>query len=206
MALSRPEINATDPTGRYRHEIAITDKLIYIFGGGTADRVFELKEIPAFDIENRQWLSLSTIPDPKEEFPKPRKCHSLVQQTYKNSDDLEETDVYIVGGNNSEASLSDIWKLSLRTLQWTKYRQAFKHTIFFHDSCITSDGCLYTFGGITTNGQRTNSLYKIWVKIPKLSAIAWESLLHYYPNIARAPKNYMLEKGVPQNYADRVHL
>lgn len=206
LALSRPEINPEHPIGRYRHEIAIDDRYIYIFGGGTADAVFDLKTLPVYDLEEKKWNQITTLPDPDEGYPKPRKCHSLVQHTTKDVYENEETCVFVAGGNYQGGPLNDIWKLSLKTLRWMRFRQTcLRSSLFFHDACITPDGAMYIFGGITTNTTRTNDLFKIWVTIPKLSAIAWESLIHYFPRIYQAPKNFMLEKGVPMDFVNRVH-
>jgi len=207
LAISRPEIDPIEPIGRYRHEICIDERYIYILGGGTADQVFDLKTLPVYDLINRKWDKILTHPDPDDGYPRPRKCHSLVQHTTKGDvDDAEETSVYIAGGNNQAGPLNDVWRLSLTTRRWTRFKATgLRTTLYFHDACITSDGCMYIFGGITTNTSRTNNLYKMWVRVPKLSAIAWEALLHYYPFINRASKQFMLERGVPLRFANRVH-
>lgn len=145
-------------------------------------------------------------PDTVSGYPKPRKCHSLVQHTTTDVDGTEETCVYIAGGNASGVPLNDIWKLSLKTYRWMLFKQTnLQSSLFFHDACITPDGAMYIFGGISTLSTRTNNLLKMWVTIPKLSAIAWEALVHYYPRISQASKGFLLEKGVPLEFAGRVH-
>ena len=206
LAISRPEIDPDHPIGRYRHEIAIDDRYIYIFGGGTSDQVFDLKKLPVFDLVENKWKTIMTYPDPEKNYPKPRKCHSLVQHTTKDVYGNEETCVYIAGGITHHGPHRDIWKLSLKTRRWTLFRKtSLGTTLFFHDACITTDGCMYIFGGITTNSSRSNKLLRIWVTIPKLSVISWEALIHYFPQIHMASKNYMLESGVPLHFASRVH-
>jgi hypothetical protein len=143
LAISRPEIDPIQPIGRYRHEIAIDSRYVYIFGGGTADQVFDLKVLPVYDLIERRWNKIETYPNYDEEFPKPRKCHSLVQHTSKNISGEDETFVYIVGGNNQSGPLGDVWKLSLKTRQWFCFKKAgLKTTLFFHDACISNDGCM----------------------------------------------------------------
>lgn len=206
LAISRPEIDPIEPIGRYRHEIAIDSRYIYIFGGGTADQVFDLKTLPVYDLTHRKWDRIETYADNDDKYPKPRKCHSLVQHTVKHDNDEEETFVYILGGNNQAGPLNDVWRFSLKTHRWLCFKKAgLRTSLYFHDSCITSDGCMYIFGGITSNTQRTNNLYKMWVTIPKLSAMAWDAILHYYPFITCASKKFILQKGVPIRFADRVH-
>jgi Galactose oxidase, central domain/Kelch motif len=140
LAISRPEIDSIQPIGRYRHEIAIDSKYIYIFGGGTSDQVFDLKILPAFNLAERKWEHIETYPDKDDKYPKPRKCHSLVQHTLKDED---ETFVYIVGGNNQIEPLNDVWRLSLKTRRWFCYKKAsLRTTLYFHDACLTNDGCM----------------------------------------------------------------
>lgn len=143
LAISRPEIDPIQPIGRYRHEIAIDSRYIYIFGGGTADQVFDLKELPVYDLLERKWNRIDTHPNTDDEYPKPRKCHSLVQHTLKDADGGEETFVYIVGGNNQSGPLNDVWRFSLKTRRWFCFKKSgLRTTLYFHDACITSDGCM----------------------------------------------------------------
>lgn len=143
LAVSRPEIDPIQPIGRYRHEIAIDSKYVYIFGGGTSDQVFDLKTLPIFDIIERKWNRLETYPNSSDQYPQPRKCHSLVQHTVKDSNGDDETFVYIVGGNNQGGPLNDVWRLSLKTRKWFCYRKAaLRTTLYFHDAALTSDGCM----------------------------------------------------------------
>jgi hypothetical protein len=143
LAISRPELNPDHPIGRYRHEIAIDSQYVYIFGGGTADQVFDLKKLPVYDYVNRKWSHIETYPTSYDLYPNARKCHSLVQHTLKDINDEEETFVYIVGGNNQSGPLNDVWRLSLKTRQWFCYRRAeLLTTLYFHDAAITSDGCM----------------------------------------------------------------
>lgn len=52
-----------EPPGRYRHEVAFDGRNIYILGGGTAEEVYDFSEIPAFDIEKREWNKRKTLRD-----------------------------------------------------------------------------------------------------------------------------------------------
>lgn len=143
LAKSRPEIDPIEPIGRYRHEIAIDSRYVYIFGGGTADQVFDLKILPVYDIVARKWDRIETYPNSYDKYPKPRKCHSLVQHTVKDLDGNDETFVYIVGGNNQTGPLNDVWRLSLKTRHWFCYREAgLRTTLYFHDAALTSEGCM----------------------------------------------------------------
>lgn len=143
LAMSRPIIDPAQPIGRYRHEIAIDSNYVYIFGGGTSDQVFDLKKLPVFDLNEKKWNYIETYPNSNEQYPKPRKCHSLVQHTLKNLYGEDETLVYIVGGINQSGPLNDVWRLSLKTRQWHCYRKAaLRTTLYFHDAALTNDGCM----------------------------------------------------------------
>lgn len=209
MAESRPEINELDPPGRYRHEIAHDNKSIFILGGGASEHTFGLKNLPAFDTDTRKWSVVHTQFDPKTKtYPSRRKCHSLVQYTNSRGDQ----EVVIAGGVSGIKELDDIWKLNLRSLQWTKLGATIPTNLFFHDSAIASNFCMYIFGGIVSGNAnrrlhtrtRTNAVYKIYVDIPKLSDIAFEALIFYNPGIVNRNFSEIVEMGVPIEYANKI--
>lgn len=193
-----------DPKGRYRHEIAHDSTHLYILGGGTSEHTFDLEKVPAFDFTINKWTTIKTKPDANEKknggYPEPRKFHSCVQQ---NTDDGIE--VIIAGGYQTNSiQFDDIWKLNLRTYQWTRYAQTkLPTTLHFHDAAIGSNGCMYVFGGIF-DGSRSNRLHKMWPRIPKLSDMCWEALQHYHPALSKADTSTLLQHGIPQKYAMQV--
>ncbi|XP_053677109.1 kelch domain-containing protein 10 homolog [Anopheles nili] len=196
-----------DPSGRYRHELAYDDYKIYVIGGGTSDSVFILTNIPAYDMKANKWEYLATKPDPLANLPgipSARKCHSCVQ--IRTDQGLE---VVVAGGYDGISYFRDIWKLNLSTLQWKKMQKSnLPYPLFFHDAAVTSDGCMHIFGGIKFSNNttvRTNTLYKMWTTIPRLSVIAWEAMLHYIPNMHNRTKEELLEAGIPRQFVERVH-
>lgn len=52
---------------------------------------------------------------------------------------------------------------------------------------------------------RTNDVFKIWLKIPTLKEICWEALLHYNSKIRLSSHTELLNMGIPQDLASRVH-
>lgn len=195
-----------DPKGRYRHEIAYDDDYVYIFGGGTQNESFDLETVPAYSFDENKWIYIKTKADPNTQtnggYPEPRRFHSCIQQ-----DTDDGIEVVIAGGYISQGKyLNDIWKLNLRTHQWQRFAQTqLPYSLFFHDAATTGNGSMYIFGGVT--GQttlRTNDLHKMWTKIPKLSEISWEALIHYRPSLLDKNKPELLEIGVPQKFAERV--
>lgn len=185
--------------------MAFDGTFIYILGGGTASNCYDLQDIPAFDIKNKRWEFIKTLPDPS--FPSPggypyaRKCHSCIQ--YKAVDNVVH--VVIAGGYDDIFHFDDIWCLNLKTYQWLRLKTAkLPQPLFFHDAAASDDGCMFIFGGIMLEEnnvkRRVNDIYKMWMKIPKLSAICWEAVLHYYPNIKNNNTEKLLEMGIPKNF------
>lgn len=194
-----------DPKGRYRHEVACDQKYIYLFGGGTRDQTFDMESIPAFDYALNKWTFIRTKPDNNVEanggFPQPRKFHSCVQQDTENG-----LEVIVAGGYKSDGIyFDDVWKLSLENQQWMRFSQtSLPHQLYFHDATSYRNGCMYIFGGTTHSGTRTNDLHKMWVRIPKLSEICWEAVLHYWPKLPSADSKKLLHIGIPQEFVNRT--
>ncbi|XP_050098285.1 kelch domain-containing protein 10 homolog [Anopheles aquasalis] len=202
----RPNIRE-DPEGRYRHELAFDDSRIFVLGGGTSDAAFVLSTVPVYDTRTNQWEYAITKPDPRARvpgIPAPRKCHSCVQIRTDTG-----VEVIVAGGYDGVTYFRDIWKLNLSTLQWKFMKKSrLPFPLFFHDASITSEGCMYIFGGIKFYNNvnvRTHLLYKMWTKIPSLSSIAWDALLHYIPDIHSRTKEQLLEIGIPRHFVNRVH-
>lgn len=200
--------NANDPKGRYRHEIAYDGKCIYILGGGRIEISFDLTILPTFDLEENVWKYTETKPDttaPKPGFPGERKCFSTIQYKKDNND----VEVIVSGGIKTDTEFyDDIWKLNLRTFQWTLFKQtSFPYPLYFHDSVTNGDGCMYVFGGILKNQpnpQRINKIFKVWMTVPKLGAIAWDAMLYYHlPQMKTSTKEELLEMGIPPTYVQR---
>lgn len=196
------------PKGRYRHGLAFDGRLIYVLGGGTATESYDMVEIPAFDLNNITWKYVKTLPDERispAAYPGPRKCHTCTQ--YKTDDD--DIHVIITGGNDMNKYYDDIWRLSLRTKRWTLLQRAtLPKPLYFHDATTSGDHCLYIFGGIKHDGEnhtRINDVYKVWTNIPKLTAICWEAVTHYYPNIKYTKSETLLETGIPAKYVQALH-
>ncbi|XP_063701497.1 kelch domain-containing protein 10 homolog [Culicoides brevitarsis] len=201
--LCRQDINQDDPEPRYRHELAYDGKYLYVIGGGTSVATFSLRQIPAFDLDANVWVKITTKPDPKmnQGYPTSRKCHSCSQYG---------SNIVIAGGNNSRKAFRDIWKLSLETGQWTcimSGQSIFYSPLFFHDSSIDNDGCMYIFGGIKLRNNtniRTSVLQKMWITIPSLKAICWEAINFYCPRLREIDRDTLLRMGIPVEFVARI--
>ena len=61
-------------------------------------------------------------------FPASRRCHSCVQ--------LHEM-AYICGGYNGDVIHGDLWKINLKSLQWTKLG-IMPEPVYFHSAAVTT--------------------------------------------------------------------
>ncbi|CAK1581697.1 unnamed protein product [Parnassius mnemosyne] len=196
-----------EPFGRYRHEIARVGNKLYIIGGGTGEWAFELMEIPMYDLETNTWTFLTPKADDTIKntlAPLPRKCHSAVQ-----IDTPKGAQVFVVGGSDGQSMFEDVWRLNISDLQWNLMQKTvLPHPLSFHSSTVTSYGCMYTFGGIEPKEEatcRNNTMYKVWICIPKLSEICWEALMTFHPNLDQVKRKTLLNIGIPIHLVDRLH-
>lgn len=66
---------------------------------------------------------------------------------------------------------------------------------------------MYIFGGIEYNERditRRNSLYKMWMTIPKLSEICWEAVTHYQKDLHCFDRQTLHAEGIPDKFIDRL--
>lgn len=195
-----------DPPGRYRHEIAHDDEFIYLFGGGTQDRSFDMERIPAYSFKENRFTFIKSKPDPlvtaNGGYPEPRRFHSCVQQTGENG-----TDVIIAGGFKAPTEyLDDIWRFNLRTYQWHLFQQTtLPYKLYFHDAACNGHGLMYIFGGVAGRAERrTNELHKMWIQLPRLTEMCWEAMTFYHPTISNRTKDELLSIGIPLKFAERA--
>ncbi|XP_022645182.1 kelch domain-containing protein 10-like isoform X2 [Varroa destructor] len=172
------DLNEDSIPARYRHEIAIYDDKIYVFGGGTPSFVYGFSEMPTFDLKTLKWSYQQTEPylgfDNTEgpERPLPRRCHSAVQQA------CGEWVVVTGGVDERNQTFDDVWKLHLPTLRWHRLNCTLPKRVYFHSAAITATGCMYVFGGVVENGEfRTNDLCAMNVDVPTLQELAIETAL-----------------------------
>ena len=137
-------------------------------------------------------------------IPPPRRCHGAVQINTENG-----TQVFIAGGHDGENVFDDLWRLDLKTFQWTYFDKCrLPFPIYFHAAAATPEGRLYIFGGICSNNdndvRRSNCMYSTWLCIPKLSEICWEAVLHYSPHIVDCKSEDLINVGLPRHYVQRL--
>jgi len=200
------------PEARYRHELAYWQSKIFMLGGGTQMEVFGFTSLWYFDTARGEgqfgqgvWKSVPTTPDPtfpideslEEQFPAPRRCHDCVQRGKY---------VYVFGGFDGARILGDCWQLDLEQLQWKQLSCKQPVPSYFSSSAQSSEGQVFSFGGVIGEDAktRTNNLHSMWLGVPKLRQIAWQSVLHYLPHLADLPAEKLVYGGVPLDLVKSV--
>lgn len=105
-----------------------------------------------------------------DQHPEPRYSHGIGQHGHL---------VYIVGGANDEKVFNDFWAFDLRSLTWHRLIVNLPTPLYFHSAAITPEGEFTIFGGVTSlaRKERSNTLYNIWVQIPKLSTLCMQAVV-----------------------------
>ncbi|CAH1784192.1 unnamed protein product [Owenia fusiformis] len=189
--------NTKEPPGRYRQEVALHKNKLYIFGGGRADESYGFENLPAYDLLKLRWQEVKTTGDGKHGFPQPRKCHSCIQQ---------DNELYMCGGYNGIEIFGDFWKFNLDEMKWTKLEATMPKPVYFHSTSLTKSGCMYIYGGVThIDDIRTSHIYRVWLKIPKLSELSWQNITHTVADIENQDKSHLLQLGIPIQYLDRIN-
>lgn len=101
-------------------------------------------------------MTLNTIGDKYDNsIPSSRRCHGSVQYKDENTGEIS---VIISGGFNGDPIFSDMWKLDLSNLQWTRLRNCvLPRPVYFHSVSLTPEGRMYTFGGINKESNKVNN-------------------------------------------------
>lgn len=164
------------PEERYRHEVILEKKKLFIFGGGTSSECFGFEKIPVFDLSTRSWRGQETSGKIAGEFPVARRCHGCVQMS---------NHVFIFGGTNGVDIFDDVWRLDFDSFTWTKLDVALPIPLFFHGATLSHSGLLTVFGGVKEINPdpevktRTNDMFQSWLTIPSLQQISWMAFLSY---------------------------
>lgn len=191
------------PVERYRHEMALYDDKIYVFGGGNSSTVCSLISLPVFDLKNNSWTQVRTRSEAST-FPSKRKCHGCVV--------TKDNYVYVFAGNkmrNTEV-LKDIWRFNLNTLTWTPIEVTLRRPLFFFGITITPTDKVYIFGGVRHDPSgathRTNEIYEIWLSVPPLHELAWQTVLddRSHDQTKEEKISTVHALGVPKRFLDRI--
>ncbi|KAG7158053.1 Kelch domain-containing protein 10-like 2 [Homarus americanus] len=162
-------------------------------------------KLPVLSLDTGKWEMVKTHPDPLvNAYPSPRRCHAAVQK---------DTELYVIGGTDGSEVQSDVWKLDLIYLTWTKVNLQLPKPLYFHDAALTKSGYLYVYGGLSSIGStdRSSTVYRARLDTPPLLEAAWESFTHC-PALKTTPSasstaptaRDLLAAGVPRNLVIRL--
>lgn len=194
------------PEARYRHEVIYYKGKLLMFGGGAGAgySAFRLSKIDVFNLNEQTWENVMTIPcdrNPKQttiaEYPGSRRCHSCVKF---------QDDVYMAGGLAPDGIQRDIWRFNLPTYQWTALEVPFPQPVYFHSATVSNDGCMFIFGGVTRiDDTRTNALQTVWLHVPKLKLLAWNTVLQCL-NLKLCKNKFqtLIDLGIPRQCLDLI--
>lgn len=106
------------------------------------------QRILSFDLETKQWDEMEVQRDleSKPGIPFDRGDYSIIQ--YK--DEKGDINVILAGGETDKFLCNDIWRLNLRTLQWTcvsKFAGVLPYRMRNHVAAITPAGKMYLVDG-----------------------------------------------------------
>ncbi|XP_057321422.1 kelch domain-containing protein 10 homolog [Microplitis mediator] len=209
-------LDANEPRGRINHTLVYGNNMIYIFGGAGGHlgvNVFSFIKISAFDLENCCWKVVKTHGDENyiPHYPNERDHFGVTSYT---DPDSGEINVIISGGTvDYNDAFNDVWRLNLTSLKWSclqRFGTALPHHVVNHSMTVSPAGKLFTVGGcIYTNDMEQEScsstLHSSWIRIPKLTDICWEAVLHYYPNLKSMTDKEIISLGIPmQSFKSRI--
>ncbi|XP_057321566.1 kelch domain-containing protein 10 homolog [Microplitis mediator] len=220
-------LDANEPVGRTSHTLVYSNNMIYIFGGYDLSPnydPFSFLKIWAFDLEKCCWKIVDTHGDENHtpQYPTDRDLFGVTSYT---DPDSGEMNVIISGekfykneyDNDGEGweeffesdhiEFKDVWRLNLTSLKWTcleRFGTALPHQVEDHSITISSAGKLFLFDGVE-HEIRTSALHSTWIRIPKLTDICWEAVLHYYPNLKSITDKEIISLGIPlQLFKSRI--
>ncbi|KAH9420509.1 Kelch domain-containing protein 10 [Dermatophagoides pteronyssinus] len=166
---------------RYRHEMALYQRKLFIIGGGTSGQSFAMDKIPVFDLNVEKWSVVDTKPwqqsGQEQIYPAPRYSHDCGQIGRL---------IYVVGGADQHQAFADCWSLDLETLQWTKHVGcSLPQPCYFHSATVSpNDGEMFVFGGVNCvqRKRRSDAMYRCWLSVPSLQRMAQEAIIKFLHN------------------------
>ncbi|XP_066925669.1 kelch domain-containing protein 10-like isoform X5 [Clytia hemisphaerica] len=190
------------PQPRYRHELASIDNRLYVLGGALLNETFNFDQLTSFNLQTRKWEqeacqsnkgSSPTTPGESRQLPVGRKAHTCV--SYKNK-------IYMCGGYNAvEGMLDDFWSFNVNTKEWKQHKnRTFPYPVQFHSSAVTSYGCMYIHGGLTTKGNRVSDLHQLWLQVPTLTRMAWMKVVQQLRDNNQLTKETLIKLKIPRHF------
>lgn len=159
------------PAPRVCHDSILIGNAFIVFGGDTILLNDEGKldnDLYFFNINSMKW----TTPSPRGPKPSGRYGHTITVVTFQNSNDqdsLWSSYLYLFGGQLDDDRFNDMWCFDLSNFRkpTTQWRQIFQNDSrseiqpppLANHTMNVYDGRIFVFGGSTTGGVLSNTLY-----------------------------------------------
>ncbi|XP_008548865.1 kelch domain-containing protein 10 homolog [Microplitis demolitor] len=168
-------------------------------------------KIPAFDLISRKWKKFDTYGDKRHKPRFPKKERDAYAVAQYDDPATGDTSVIISGGEKDYYVYNDVWKLNLRSFQWTcleKSGTILPIPVDYHSMCTTSEGRLFLCGGFLDQNSRcgetctscSTAVYSVWITVPKLEYLAWKTLERHFPSLAALSRKQIKSLGIPWKF------
>ncbi|CAD6235080.1 GSCOCG00007796001-RA-CDS [Cotesia congregata] len=209
--------------GKYKNELWKCIPYYLVFDGKTIFTFFSLDDdddderddnftpysflnLAAFNIQNRRWRMINTHGDVDHvpNYPMDRDELNGSDPRITHYRDTNNNFIVILSGQiDHEDYYNDLWELNLSTMTWKNIDNRgtlIPPTFEDYSMTVSPAGQLFTFGGSIGDpkdrvpyGSRVHS---VWITIPKLSDICWESVLHYLPSLVSMSQEQVENLGI----------
>lgn len=138
---------AAAPTARQGHAAVEVGRKIYVIGG-CLQEIRCYNDVHIFDTGAQRWTQENVTGD----LPSPRGGHTAT---------LVGSDIFLLGGANSEATFADAYRLDLLRRRWTKLEEGVGLTMTARTShaAAADGGRIYVFGGYDADGKFLNDMW-----------------------------------------------
>ncbi|KAH0561323.1 hypothetical protein KQX54_016210 [Cotesia glomerata] len=163
-------------------------------------------KLAAFDVENPRWRMINThgdvdhvpnYPMNRDEF----SGSSLRITHYRDSN--SDVIVILSGEIDSKDYYNDLWTLNLSTMTWKNIDNRgslIPRTFRRYSMTVSPAGQLFTFGEFIGDPKARvpcgSRVHSVWITIPKLIDICWESVLHYLPGLVSMSQEQIENLGI----------
>ncbi|KII71178.1 Kelch domain-containing protein 10 [Thelohanellus kitauei] len=161
---------------------------LYCFGSSLpeSDR---FRDVSIFDFSTNTWTSRATT----------SKCQRYPSDRSNESFAFYSKFGYMSGGESLSELYSDIWKIDLESLEWSKMDYTLKKAVCDHYMAVIDECYLYSYGGFDTNLNYSNSLERIILRPPTLYRLCLQS-------ICRSPNIRIYRQSLPPSIMDELNL
>jgi len=147
------ETHGSQPGARQGHAAVEVGRKIYVIGG-CIQEIRCYNDVYVFDTGSKEWSLENVTGEP----PEPRGGHTAT---------LVGTDIFVVGGANSEKTFGDVHRLDLVQRKWRRFSEPRDGdgaglkpvSRTSHAAAVDGKGRLYLFGGYDADGNFLNDLW-----------------------------------------------